>query len=255
MIIDIHVHPRLTATRPKGHTFKDTVRSAHRFGIDKVVLLGDVVAFGFHPTQGQVQKINSQTIALTKKYAGFACGFCFLNPTHSRKSLFEEMERCILTANLKGVKLEATVNARDRRNDFIMEKCAELGVPLLQHSWDTTIVNDRKRQSDPEDVAKLARRHPETTLIMAHLTAAGHRGILDIAPLANVYVDTSGSQPFSGIIEYAVEILGAERILFGSDVPGRDFSAALARIYGADISVKQKKLILGRNTQRLLGLD
>jgi hypothetical protein len=134
-----------------------------------------------------------------------------------------------------------------------MRACAELGVPVLHHAWYKT-VGKVLNESSPADIADLARRHPRTTIIMAHLTAAGIRGVLDIRPYPNVCVDTSGSQPFSGIIEYALAALGARRILYGSDVTGRDFSCQLGRVYAAKISRRDRELILGLNAQRLLGL-
>jgi predicted TIM-barrel fold metal-dependent hydrolase len=91
------------------------------------------------------------------------------------------------------------------------------------------------------------------TIIVAHLSAAGYRGIQDIRPYPNLLIDTSGSQCFSGIVEYAVSVLGAERILFGSDVPGRDFAVQLGRVYGAKISEADQEKILYGNAERLLG--
>ena len=89
---------------------------------------------------------------------------------------------------------------------------------------------------------------------MAHLNGCGVRGILDIQDLPNVYMDTSGSQPDAGFIEYAVAKIGAERILFGSDVPIRDYATQLAKVTGAAIPAEAKELILGANAARLLNL-
>ena len=50
----------------------------------------------------------------------------------------------------------------------------------------------------------------------------------------------------------AVRELGAERVLYGSDAPGRAFASQIAKVTGADISASQKALILGENLKRLL---
>ena len=50
----------------------------------------------------------------------------------------------------------------------------------------------------------------------------------------------------------AVRELGPERVLYGSDAPGRSFASQLAKVQGADISPAHKELILGANLKRLL---
>jgi predicted TIM-barrel fold metal-dependent hydrolase len=124
---------------------------------------------------------------------------------------------------------------------------------VLCHCWYKT-VQHYEGESTPADIADLAGRFPDVTLIAAHLTPAGVRGVLDLEAHANICVDTSGAQPFAGVIEYAVSRLGARRILYGSDVPGRDFSAQLGRIYGARIGEAERDLVLSGNARRVLGL-
>lgn len=255
-IIDIHTHPQISQ-KPKD--FDEVIKLAQNFGIDKLCLLGDVLAFGYNPSERQIEKINSQTIAMAKRRPEVLIGFCFLNPRHSKKFLFQEIERCIIGAGLKGLgEIEIAVNARDKRLDPIMQRAEELNICVLQHAWDTSVIgreiSSGGYQSDPEDIADLASRFPRVKIIMAHLTGVGIRGILDIKSFPNVWVDTSGSQPSSGFIEYAVEQLGAERILYGSDIIGRDFSCQLGRIYGAKIKGKERQLILGLNAKGLLGV-
>lgn len=255
MIIDVHIHPRLNSQPFKA--MEETIRLAERFGINKLCLLGDVLRFGYNPSPHQIERINDLTIKLVRRWPDILFGFCFLNPRHSRKFIFDEIERCIIKEKFKGIKLEVAVNARDKRLDPIMKKVEELNAIVLHHSWDTSVIGRKMSsgayQSDPSDIAGLASRFPRVKIIMAHLSAAGIRGILEIRPFPNVWVDTSGSQPHSGVIEYAVEELGAERILYGSDIPGRDFSSQLGRIYGAKIKEKEKRLILGENSKKLLG--
>ena len=89
----------------------------------------------------------------------------------------------------------------------------------------------------------------------AHIVGVGYRGILDIEPYDNVYVDTSGAQPFSGFVEYGVKKLGADRIIFGTDVVGRDFCTQLAKVTDADISDEDKEKILWKNAARLLKIE
>ncbi|MCX7704881.1 MAG: amidohydrolase [bacterium] len=251
-VIDFHVHPVINKNPLK--TMKEIMMVARKFHISKLCLLGDVLRFGYNPDEKQVSTINNLTIKLVKNLPEFLVGFCFLNPENSHSFIQEEIERCIVKENFKGIKLEAAVNATSKKLDFVMEIACRLNILVVHHSWNTDIINNRKHQSDPEDIANLASRFPQVKIVMAHITAASQRGVVAIQPYKNVWVDTSGAQPVSGTIEYAVKHLGAERILYGSDVPGRDFSVQLAKIIDAQISEKEKRMILGENTRKLLGI-
>ena len=103
-------------------------------------------------------------------------------------------------------------------------------------------------------LAELGKRYPDTTFILAH---SGHMWVKSFQaakPYPNLYFDVSGFDPERGVVERAVEYLGAERILWGSDAPGRNYAAQLAKVQYADISERDKELILGGNAIRLLGL-
>ena len=65
-------------------------------------------------------------------------------------------------------------------------------------------------------------------------------------------VDLAGSDPSAGFTEMAMRELGAERVIYGSDVPGRSFASQLAKVKGADIPDEAKRLILAGNLKRLL---
>ena len=124
---------------------------------------------------------------------------------------------------------------------------------VVHHSWYQS-VRANAEESTPADMADLAGRFPDVFIQMAHLGGARVRGVLDIRPHANVTIDTSGSQPMGELIEYAVGMLGADRIVYGSDVPGRDFCAQLGRVWGARLSETDRRKILYRNAERLLRL-
>jgi predicted TIM-barrel fold metal-dependent hydrolase len=51
----------------------------------------------------------------------------------------------------------------------------------------------------------------------------------------------------------AVRELGAERVVYGSDVGGRSFASQLSKVLGAAIPDSAKALVLGGNLRRLYG--
>jgi len=244
-IYDFHVHTTTTKILP-------LLESAARAGISRMNILGDVLRFGYYPDAQQIKQINKETACLIKKY-DFLKGFCFINPGLPEKEVLQEMERCAMLG-FSGIKLEASVNVRDSRLKPVMKAARNLKLIVLHHSWYKT-TGKLPRESEPVDLAFLAGRFPEVPLVVAHLRGCGFRGIQDLKPFPQVYFDTSGGQPVSGILEYAVEHLGPERIVFGSDVyypGGRDFAVQISCVQKAGIKEKEKRLILSLNAQRLM---
>ena len=250
-IIDIHTHPQW---HDPINEMAEMLRLADTVGIEKVVVLGGNLGFGYQPSETQVREINDLTIELVRTWPERLIAFCRLNAGHAPSFLDEEITRCVCGAGFRGIKLAVWPNARSPALDPVMRKAAELHVPVLHHCWYKT-VQKYEGESDPTDVAHLAARFPDVPIIVAHLTAIGCRGVEDIRPYPNLYVDTSGSQAFSGILEYALSRLGADRVLFGSDAPGRDFAVQLGRVYGARMSGEHREKILRGNAVELLGMN
>jgi predicted TIM-barrel fold metal-dependent hydrolase len=69
-----------------------------------------------------------------------------------------------------------------------------------------------------------------------------------------IHVETSGMAHF-GAVEFAVDRIGHERVLFGSGGPGRALQAPLNMALLADIPDDAKRAILAGNAARLFGLD
>ena len=151
------------------------------------------------------------------------------------------------------IKQSSGQRASDEDVDPIAEVAAELDIPILFHAWYKT-VEAFEDESNGADVAVLGRRHPDTHIIMAHVTGVGRRGVQDVEDLPNVYVDTSGGWYDSEMVEYAVRHMGEDRVLYGSDYPGRDYAPQVGRVEGASLPQEVKERILWRNAAAVLKL-
>lgn len=251
--IDVHTHPLLRDDHRARAGADQLIRRARTHGIRHIVVLGDVLAYGRLPTAAQLRRINDDTAWLMRQYPGYVTGFCYVNPVLGERAVTREVERCV-ARGFRGIKLEIANNARDACMRPVMAAAERHGLVVLQHAWSMTKIRQRSFHTDPEDVATLARRFPRVRIIMAHLTGCGVRGVLAVKDCPNVVVDTSGAAPEAGLVEYAVAQLGAERVLYGSDVPIRDFGVALARITGTRLKATTQRKILYDNARALLRL-
>ena len=231
---------------------KELIQSAKRNGIKRLCVssLGDE-GYTNYPKPEEFISANAYVLEMMRIFPEIL-GFCSVNPQHTEESL-AELDRYIPDGGMVGVKFWIACKASDRQVDPVVRRVIELNVPILQHAWYKTTGN-YEHESTPADVADLAERFPDVTLIMAHLHGAGYRGILDIAPYPNVLVDVSGGEPETTVVEFGVQELGAERIVFGSDAPGRSFGVQLGKVLGANISDEAKELILHGNAERILRL-
>ncbi len=253
MIIDFHVHTRLPGCQYDPSVIAESIRLARRSGIGHMVQFHNLVdTGGYDPTPDDVVRSNDLAMRIVSEHPTHYSGFCYLNPAHDPGFLVAEMDRCLVAGNLRGVKLWVSVHATDSRLDPVMHRAAELRMPVLHHAW-YKMTEYAFNESTPAEIARLARCHPETTIVMAHLAGGGWRGVRDVKDCPNVIVDTSGAQSISGLVEFAVSELGADRVIYGSDWPIRDYATQTARVQGAHISDRDKARILSGNAARLLG--
>ena len=68
-------------------------------------------------------------------------------------------------------------------------------------------------------------------------------------------LETSGAAPRFGAIGFSVRGAGADRVLFGTDMPILDPRQQLGKVVTADISDDEKLQVVGLNAVKLLGLD
>jgi uncharacterized protein len=251
-IIDIHTHYPFGKEAPDRDRLAYVLGRARRLGVARMCVLGDVVRHGYDPSERQVRDINDITRTVVGWRPEELIGFCFLNPKVGRDACLREIDRCVVRSGFRGIKLWVSLNCRSRKLDPILTRAIELDVPVLQHAWHNVLGKDSPGEPEAADVADLAGRFPKARIIMAHLAGVGVRGICDVAPLPNVWIDTAGAQPIAGLVEEAVARLGAARVVYGSDLPMRDFSSQLGRVYGANLPARDLRLVLSGNARKLL---
>jgi predicted TIM-barrel fold metal-dependent hydrolase len=158
-------------------------------------------------------------LAMCREHGELVRMLVTVNPNYTQHAL-AEIDRCI-SRGAVGIKLLASRRADDPLLDPICERAAKHGVPILHHIW-----QHRRRDwpnqeiSDGADLANLARRHPRVTFILAHIGGGGDylHTFAAIRDVENIVADISGSGVDRGMLDGAVEALGSQRLLWGSDL-------------------------------------
>lgn len=248
-IWDLHCH----LSGVPGHTPEERLGRllayADRLGIQRVcVFMG--LEWDYDPTPERMRRENDEVLRAVQAFPDRAFGFVYLNPNHLEASL-QELDRCVRDGPMVGVKLWVARRCSAAELDPIVRRAAELNAVIFQHTW-LKITGNLPGESTPMDLAELAARHPDVSLICGHTGGDWEVGIRAVRPYRNVFVDLGGGDPVAGWTEMAVRELGAERVLFGSDAGGRSFASQLGKVLGAAIPDLARRLILAGNLRRLL---
>lgn len=249
MIWDLHCHLLGVEGRTPDERMAQLMYHADRMDVERlVVFLGQRLLAD--PTPDEFRQQNDEVLQALSHWHHRAFGFVFLNPKHEEESL-KELDRCVKDGPMVGVKLWTAVRCTDPRLESIIRRATELKAVIYQHTW-LKQGGNLPGESTPMDLAELAAKHPDAPLILGHTGGHWEYGIRAIRPHQNVPIDLAGFDPTAGVVEMAVRELGAERVLYGSDVGGRSFASQLAKVLGADITPQQRRLILGENLKRML---
>ena len=189
-------------------------------------------------------------------------GLATVNPV-AGKACDTELERAF-DGGLKGVG-EISADAQGFRLDDsgtsgrIVAAVEEAGLFLLLHAnEDVGHFYPGKTPTTPTAVYKFLEKFPDVTTVLAHW--GGGLCFYELMPevakvTSSVYYDTAAS-PFlyrSDVYRVAVEIVGAGRILFGTDYPLLRMRRHLDELDQAGLSLEVKEGILGKNALGLLG--
>jgi len=195
---------------------------------------------------------NSIVLEAMRDHPGRFHGYATINPNYPEE-IEAELIRC-KDAGMRCIKLHPGTHkypADGENCRIVYEFAARSGLPVLLHTWKTD------SNCTPALFEKLAAEYPQVSFLLGH-SGGGYEGVQESIRVArqrpNVFLETCYSGRFWGRIEMMVNGAGADRVLWGSDFPFLDASAALGEVVYAKVSDAQKEKILGRNMAALLGL-
>ena len=281
MIIDSHTHifPLLMRERREEYLRRDaafaemyTSPKARLAGAEELLAAMDeaqidksvVLGFAWSELEPCVQH-NDYLLEAAAKSGGRLIPFCTIQP-RAGNDAFREMERCAragarglgeLRPDSQGYRLDGGAAA-----EVLAEAALRHGLVLLFHVSEP--VGHDYPGKDALSVASFYRfvaGYGGQAVIGAHW--GGGLPFYALMPevrraLANAYFDTAATPLLydPAVYRQAVDLVGAERILFGSDFPlidQRRQRQAIEEVFPADDPARA--LILGENARRLLRLE
>ena len=279
MIVDFHTHvypeslrdrreayARRDATfaeifaspKAKMATAEELVQAMDEDGIDRAVIMG----IGW-TDQALTREANDYIIESVGRHPDRLVGFAGVNPAWAGAAA-AEAERCA-RAGLRGIgELHPDTQGFDLGDRETMAPLMEVvrthGLIVTTHSSEPVgHAYQGKGRTRPEVLWRFVQNFPDATVVCAHW--GGGLPFYALMPevregFANVYFDTAAS-PFlydARVFDVAAPLVGAERILLGSDYPLLRGSRLLSQVRESSLSDEDQAAIAGGNSARLLNL-
>ncbi len=279
MIIDFHTHifpPQIKKNRKKYldsdpvfallysdkkarlATADELIASMDREGID----LSVVVNIGW-TTHEMCVETNDYILETIARYPQRLVGFCAVQPL-SGEAAIAEIERCV-QGGIRGVgELRPDVQLFDIGDQMLMEPLVEVmkqhNLILLAHASEPVgHYYPGKGNVTPDMLYPFITSFPDITMVCAHW--GGGLPFYALMPevkqaMANTFFDTAASPLLYSpqVYQQVIQMVGSDKILFGSDYPVLEPGRLLREISSLNLPEETENLILSGNAQRLLGI-
>ncbi len=256
-IWDSHYHGFMTGgDRVRQH--QEMMFYVDRMGIERVISvdIGGTLEDPITPKQH-----DSAQLAILNKDKDKVSGIIPIDPGYPDESL-AKMEKWIRNGPCIGIKYvggnKLGLTCDHPNNDRIISLARDLGAVIYIHSWIKVGGNPRypgggnlPGENTPMTIVKLAKRFPDVRMICGHAGGDWELGARVIRPFENVYLEFAGADPQSGCVDYAVNELGADRIVWGGHGPSRSFATELSKVLDASLSHADRMKVFGGNYRRL----
>ncbi|MBC8276018.1 MAG: amidohydrolase [Chloroflexi bacterium] len=239
-------------------TAEELITAMDEYEIDKSVILN--LCWVSHELCVETNDYILESIARHPKRL---IGFCAIQPSAGDNAL-KELERCAQNG-VKGIgEMRPDLQGFDLSDGKIMKPIIKAVIKhdliFLTHSSEP--VGHQycgKGTITPELIYPFILSSPDLKLVCAHW--GGGLPFYALMPevdraLSNVYFDTAAT-PFlykPQIFKQVADIIGSDRILFGSDYPLLSPRRIIDQIESTGLSQKDKAKILGGNAQKLLSI-
>ncbi len=235
MIVDIHTHIGLD-NDGSFQTFENLIKNMDMNRIDYSVSF---------PLDEKNTDLVDASLSIANLGNPRIIPFLRFDP---RKMTVERLEE--LLPKFRGVKLHTraqNVDVMDKDYWPLFEKISASGKPLLIHTR-----SYQNPLTDPDHVSLLSEHFADMKIIIGHFGEGSLVTAERVKKFENLYLETSIQSLTNVRINLIYDIVGADKILFGSDVPYSDQEIELLKIRKSKMSEDEKDMVLYKNALRLL---
>jgi predicted TIM-barrel fold metal-dependent hydrolase len=203
------------------------------------------ISHGFVTAASSSLNHNLKLMGEVSKYPSRLFGFYWVNP--KRSSILDEVSRA-LKHGFVGLKFRPETDDYSLFNisllDPILSYACRMRMPIYIHCSGYGV-------SHPNALKHICSMYPELKVIVGHMAQGSVDAIKVAEDFDNVFLETSTYRGFK-VIEYAVNRVGSDRVLFGSDYPYSNIQMEISKIMNLKISWDDKLKIMGLNSLSLL---
>lgn len=249
MIIDADCH---VSSREPNASLGTLIKQMDQLGIAKAICWPKFLF------PSDMEEDNSVIGDGEKSYPDRIIPFGGINPKLGKQRSLDELKRCVEEYNIRGVKLNGV---RDRY--FIDDK--ELTYPVIEFLDQEGLMlavhcgADDFEKTHPFRIAKISEDFPNLNMLVIHFGGSGmpdiHEATIEFAQKFPQWHFVDSEADYRKILR-ALDVLGPERISYGSDFPfcPMRYEWGLRQVIYQDLAEKEKALVFGGNIQSLLGL-
>jgi predicted TIM-barrel fold metal-dependent hydrolase len=257
---------------PEGEAL---IRDMDAGGIDKTVLLPMDYWILFGEPKVSLESQLKAYADLQRRHPDRIIAFATVDPR--RPDAVELLERAVKEWGLKGLNLyPQTGYFMNEPNTYrVLEKASELRLPVTCHTGQLGAAPLRAKYGDPIHLDDVTQDFPDLVITAGHMAFGWHEQLFYLAGLRyNIMTDVSAWQDvsranyvkFCHVLRDALDRLGPNRVLFGTDNPfvaalmsTKDYADLIRGLpqnapEGITFTEAEVTAILGDNAARILSL-
>jgi len=243
-VIDMHGHygPHQGIYFPDPYA-EGMIKTLKSCGTELIVCSSHKALYG-DPAAG-----NQVIQEVVNKYPEYFMGYCVINPNYpeiSKKSI----ETFHSKKEFLGFKIHPTshnYSLVDENYRPLFEYADDNKSVILSHTW------GNRDQCGPDQVRKVVQKYNNIIFLMGHAGYGEWEKSAEIVKeFPNVYLELTAAYSVGGVVEYYVNEVGSENIIFGTDLPWFDPHYGIGCVIFSKITDEDRRNILFKNAKNIL---